>query len=117
MDNGCDSAVIVAGELLKGRGETLELDPRPDTGLERRRKHHDLFDKLLHVEVEGVNDGTSRLVVVVINGYSGKTASDRPLLKHVYLDLRAKVLPQEMGCGTASYPRPDHRWSTEDRSQ
>lgn len=62
-----------------------------------------------------MNDGTARLIVVVVNGYSGKTASDLRLLKHVYLDLRPEVLPQEMGCGAASYPRPDHRCSTEDQ--
>lgn len=76
-----------------------------------------LFDKILHVEVEGVNDGTSRLVVIVIDSYGGETASDLALLKHVHLDFRAKVLPQEMGCGTASYPSSDHSWRTEDQSQ
>lgn len=80
-------------------------------------KPTELFDKLLHVEVEGVNDGASRLVVVMIDGYSGKAASDLPLLEHVHLDLRAKVLAHEMGRGAASYPRPDHRWSAEDQSQ
>lgn len=62
------------------------------------------------MEVEGVNDGSSRLVVFVIDGYGGETTSDLSLLEHVHLDLRAKVLPQEMCCGTATYPRPDHRW-------
>lgn len=37
MDNGCYSAVIVAWKLVEGRVETLELDSRPDTFLERRR--------------------------------------------------------------------------------
>lgn len=73
------------------------------------------FDKLLHVEVEGVNDGTSGLVVMVIDGDGGETTSNLPLLKHIHLDLGPKVLPQEMGRGAASYPRPDHRWSTENQ--
>lgn len=54
---------------------------------------------------------------MMIDGHGGETASDLPLLKHVHLDLGAKVLPQEIGRGAASYPRPDHRWSTEDQSQ
>lgn len=43
MDNGCYSAVIVAGELVKGRGETFELDSGPDTGLERRCQHYNVI--------------------------------------------------------------------------
>lgn len=66
------------------------------------------------MQVEGVNNGTPRLIVVVIDGYSGEAASNRSLLKDIHLDLRAKVLPQEMGCGAASYTRPDHRWSRDD---
>lgn len=62
------------------------------------------------MEVEGVNNRASRLVVVVIDGHSGQTASDLPLLEHIHLDLWAKVLPQKMGCCTASYPRTDHSW-------
>lgn len=61
-----------------------------------------------------MNNGTTRLIVMVIDGYSGETTSDLPLLKYVNLDLRAKVLPQEMGRGAASYPGPDHRWNTDD---
>ena len=72
-----------------------------------------LFDKLLHVEVEGVNDGTSRLIVIVIDGHSGETTPDFTLFEHIDLYLRAKVLPQEVGRGTATYPCPDHRWITE----
>lgn len=73
------------------------------------REPTELFDKLLHVEVEGVNDGSSRLVVVMVDGYSGETASDVALFKHIHLDLRTKVLPQEVSRGAASYPCPDHR--------
>ena len=51
------------------------------------------FDKLLHVEIERVNDGTSGLVVIVIDGDGGETTSNLPLLKHVHLDLGPKVLP------------------------
>lgn len=69
------------------------------------------------MEVERVNDGTSRLVVVVIDGHSSKSASDLPLLEHINLDLWAKVLPQKMGCCTASYPCPDHSWSTDDANK
>lgn len=61
-----------------------------------------------------MNNGTTRLIVLVIDGYSGETTSDLPLLKYVNLDLRAKVLPQEMGRGAASYPCPDHRWNADD---
>lgn len=67
-----------------------------------------LFDKLLHVEVERVDDGASGLVVIVIDCYRGEATSDLSLFKHVHLNLRAEVLPQEMSCGTASNPSPDH---------
>lgn len=69
------------------------------------------------MEIEGVNDGSSRLVVIVIDSHSGKAASDLPLLIHIHLDLGAKVLPEEMGCSTASYSCPDHRCIAEDQSQ
>lgn len=68
-----------------------------------------LFDKLLHMEVEGVDDGASRFVVVVIDGYGGKATSNLSLLKHVHLNFRAEMLPQEVGRGTASYACPNHR--------
>lgn len=37
MDNGRNSDVVAAGELVKGRREALEKDIGADTGLERRR--------------------------------------------------------------------------------
>lgn len=74
-------------------------------------KPTELFDKLLHMEVEGVDDGSSRLVVIVIDGYGGETTSNLTLFKHIHLYLWAEVLPQEVGCGTASYTCPHHRWN------
>lgn len=69
----------------------------------------ELLDEVLHVKVEGVNDGTSRLVVIVIDGHGGQATSDLSLLVHINLDLRAKVLAQEMRSGAASNPCTDHR--------
>lgn len=43
VDDGCYGAVIVAGELVKGRCETLKLDSRANTGLKRRRQHYDVI--------------------------------------------------------------------------
>lgn len=43
MDDGCYSAVIGPCELVKGRGETLELHFRLDTFLERCRQHDNVI--------------------------------------------------------------------------
>ena len=64
------------------------------------------------MQVEGVDDGASRLIVIVIDGYSSETTSNVTLFENVHLHLGAKVLPQEMGRGAASNPRADHRWMT-----
>lgn len=68
----------------------------------------ELFDELLHVEVEGVDDGAPRLVVIVVDCYSCEPASDLALLVHVHLHIRAKVLAKEMGGGAASNPCSNH---------
>lgn len=66
------------------------------------------------MKVEGVYDGAPRLVVMVIDRHCGEAASHLPFLKHVDLDLRAKVLPQEVCRGAASDTGPDNRWAERD---
>lgn len=43
VDNGCNCAVIVSGELVRGTLETLELDSSLNTGLEWRCQHYDVI--------------------------------------------------------------------------
>lgn len=66
------------------------------------------------MKVEGVYDGAPRLIVMVIDRHCGETASHLPFLKHVDLDLRAKVLPQEVCRGATSDTSPDNRWAEKD---
>lgn len=44
VDDGGHSGVVVAGEVLKGRCETLELDPRRGAGLEGRGHDHNVIE-------------------------------------------------------------------------
>lgn len=73
----------------------------------------ELFHKLLHVKVEGVDDGTPRLIVVVIDCHRGEAAAHIAFLKHVQLDLRAEVLPQEVCGRAASDTGADNRYAGE----
>ena len=65
-----------------------------------------LFDEVLHMPVEGVNDRPPRLVVLMVDRHRRETAPNLTLLEHVDADLGAKVLAQEVGGSRSSDPRP-----------
>lgn len=52
--------------------------------------------KVLHVQVERVNDASSRLIIVSSDVRSGQTTSYSVRLKHFDLDRWTKLLSQEI---------------------
>ena len=56
------------------------------------------------MEIEGVNDGASGFVVIVIDSDCGKSTPDLLLLEHINLDLWSEMLAQEVGCRGTTDP-------------
>ncbi len=60
--------------------------------LERKWILTESVQKVLHVQVEGVNNGSSCLILISPNVFSGQTPSHCPSLKHFDLHCRSKTL-------------------------
>lgn len=64
------------------------------------------------MQVEGVNDGSPGLVILMVDGNRGQPPSDGAILENVDAHLWSEVLAQEMGRSCTTDPSSDYSCNT-----